>query len=97
MQVEKTLRKSDLEMYLAGGFNIEAIEYQVENGKNAVRIKYPTRLADMCENILKKHFHYLSLLVLSLLQMPAWGDWLSEEEIQGVAAYVFDQASGDKW
>lgn len=29
--------------------------------------------------------------------MPAWGDRLSEEEIDAVAAYVYDQASGSKW
>lgn len=28
--------------------------------------------------------------------MPAWGDRLSEEEIEAVANYVFDQASGNK-
>lgn len=64
VQVEKTLRKADIEKYLDGGFNVAAIENQVTNGKNA---------------------------------MPAWGDRLSEDEIQAVAAYVFDQASGDKW
>eukprot|EP00617_Octactis_speculum_P024058 CAMPEP_0185744454 /NCGR_PEP_ID=MMETSP1174-20130828/2579_1 /TAXON_ID=35687 /ORGANISM="Dictyocha speculum, Strain CCMP1381" /LENGTH=146 /DNA_ID=CAMNT_0028417869 /DNA_START=40 /DNA_END=480 /DNA_ORIENTATION=- len=29
--------------------------------------------------------------------MPAFGGRLSDEEIEDVAAYVFDQASGDKW
>uniref|UniRef100_Q7M1S5 Cytochrome c-553 n=1 Tax=Chlorella vulgaris TaxID=3077 RepID=Q7M1S5_CHLVU len=29
--------------------------------------------------------------------MPAWGDRLDEFEIAAVAAYVFDQASGNKW
>ncbi len=29
--------------------------------------------------------------------MPAWAGRLSEDEIQDVAAYVYDQASGDKW
>ena len=29
--------------------------------------------------------------------MPAWGGQLSPEEINAVASYVFDQASGDKW
>ena len=29
--------------------------------------------------------------------MPAFGGRLSDEEIDDVAAYVFDQASGDKW
>jgi cytochrome c6 len=29
--------------------------------------------------------------------MPAWEDTLSEEQIQAVAAYVFDQASNSKW
>ncbi|GAB4816003.1 hypothetical protein N2152v2_003049 [Parachlorella kessleri] len=29
--------------------------------------------------------------------MPAWGDRLSEEEIEAVANYVFDQASNNKW
>jgi cytochrome c6 len=29
--------------------------------------------------------------------MPAWAGRLSEDEIQDVAAYVFDQASNDKW
>ncbi|KAI3432457.1 hypothetical protein D9Q98_004007 [Chlorella vulgaris] len=36
VQNEKTLRKSALEQYLAGGFNQDAIVYQVENGKNAM-------------------------------------------------------------
>lgn len=43
---------------------LEAIVYQVENGKGA---------------------------------MPAWDGRLSEDEIQAVAAYVYDQAAGDKW
>jgi cytochrome c6 len=64
VQAEKTLRKAALEQYLDGGFNVEAITYQVENGKNA---------------------------------MPAWSSRLSEEEIAGVAAYVYSQASGDLW
>lgn len=64
VQAEKTLEKGALEQYLEGGFNTDAIEYQVTNGKNA---------------------------------MPAWGDRLSEEEIQGVAAYVFKQAEGNLW
>ncbi|PSC76507.1 7-hydroxymethyl chlorophyll a chloroplastic [Micractinium conductrix] len=64
VQLEKTLDKAALEQYLTGGFNIEAIETQVENGKGA---------------------------------MPAWGGRLSEEEIQGVAAYVFKQADGNLW
>ena len=29
--------------------------------------------------------------------MPAWSGTLDDDEIQAVAAYVFDQASGDKW
>jgi mono/diheme cytochrome c family protein len=29
--------------------------------------------------------------------MPAWGGQLSPEEINAVASYVYDQASGDKW
>lgn len=29
--------------------------------------------------------------------MPAFGGRLDEDEIANVAAYVFDQASGDKW
>ncbi|KAJ1455840.1 cytochrome c-like domain-containing protein [Pelagophyceae sp. CCMP2097] len=29
--------------------------------------------------------------------MPAFGGRLSDEEIDDVAAYVIDQASGDKW
>jgi cytochrome c6 len=29
--------------------------------------------------------------------MPAWEDVLSEEEIQAVASYVYDQATNDKW
>ena len=29
--------------------------------------------------------------------MPAFGGKLSDEEIANVAAYVYDQASGDKW
>jgi cytochrome c6 len=29
--------------------------------------------------------------------MPAWEDRLTEEEIQAVASYVFDQATNDKW
>jgi cytochrome c6 len=29
--------------------------------------------------------------------MPAWEDVLEEDEIESVAAYVYDQASGDKW
>ncbi|GLI69069.1 hypothetical protein VaNZ11_013613, partial [Volvox africanus] len=33
---EKTLEKAALEQYLDGGFNIEAIIYQVENGKGAM-------------------------------------------------------------
>ncbi|GIL99580.1 hypothetical protein Vretimale_4718 [Volvox reticuliferus] len=33
---EKTLDKAALEQYLDGGFNIEAIIYQVENGKGAM-------------------------------------------------------------
>lgn len=64
VQNEKTLRKAALEQYLDGGFNIDAIQYQVINGKNA---------------------------------MPAWGDRLDPDEIESVAAYVYDQASGDKW
>jgi cytochrome c6 len=33
---EKTLRKDAITQYLTGGFNIEAITYQVENGKGAM-------------------------------------------------------------
>ena len=29
--------------------------------------------------------------------MPAFGGRLDDEEIQNVAAYVFDQATGAKW
>jgi mono/diheme cytochrome c family protein len=29
--------------------------------------------------------------------MPAWEGTLDDDEIQAVAAYVYDQASGDKW
>ena len=29
--------------------------------------------------------------------MPAWGGQLSPDEIAAVAAYVYDQAAGDKW
>ena len=29
--------------------------------------------------------------------MPAFGGRLSDEEIEDVAAYVYDQATGDKW
>jgi mono/diheme cytochrome c family protein len=29
--------------------------------------------------------------------MPAWGGQLSPDEIKAVAAYVYDQAAGDKW
>lgn len=29
--------------------------------------------------------------------MPAFEGVLSQQEIQAVAAYVFDQAAGDKW
>ena len=29
--------------------------------------------------------------------MPAFGGRLSDEEIEDVAAYVYDQANGDKW
>ena len=61
---QKTLRKEDLEKYLAGGYNIDAIVTQVTNGKNG---------------------------------MPAWAGRLSEDEIQAVAAYVYDQAQGEKW
>ena len=64
VSVEKTLRKADIEKYLDGGFSLEAIEYQIENGKGP---------------------------------MPAWADRLSEDEIKSVAAYVFDQAGGNKW
>ncbi|KAI8474502.1 MAG: cytochrome c6 precursor [Monoraphidium minutum] len=61
---DHTLEKAAIEQFLDGGFNLEAIVYQVENGKGA---------------------------------MPAWDGRLSDEEIQGVSAYVFDQASGNKW
>lgn len=29
--------------------------------------------------------------------MPAWEGTLDDDEIQAVAAYVYDQAAGDKW
>jgi cytochrome c6 len=29
--------------------------------------------------------------------MPAWAGTLDEDEIQAVAAYVYDQAQGSKW
>jgi cytochrome c6 len=29
--------------------------------------------------------------------MPAWADRLDDEEIESVAAYVYSQASNDKW
>ena len=29
--------------------------------------------------------------------MPAWSGRLSEDEINNVAAYVYDQAKGNKW
>lgn len=57
---QNTLAKAALEQYLDGGYNVEAITYQVINGKNA---------------------------------MPAWGDRLSEEEIESVSAYVYQKAS----
>lgn len=61
---DHTLQRAAIEQYLTGGFNIEAIETQVRNGKGA---------------------------------MPAWEGRLDDDEIVAVAAYVFDQASGDKW
>ncbi|WIA14463.1 hypothetical protein OEZ86_012959 [Tetradesmus obliquus] len=61
---DHTLRKAAMEQFLQGGFNLEAITYQVENGKGA---------------------------------MPAWSGTLDDDEIAAVAAYVYDQASGDKW
>eukprot|EP00775_Hariotina_reticulata_P002086 gene2086-2405_t len=47
-----------------GKFTLEAIVYQVENGKNA---------------------------------MPAWSGTLDDDEIQAVAAYVYDTASKAAW
>lgn len=64
IESQKTLRKEALETYLDGGFSVESIIYQVENGKGA---------------------------------MPAWEGVLSPEEIQSVAAYVYDQATNSKW
>nr|Q09099.1 RecName: Full=Cytochrome c6; AltName: Full=Cytochrome c-552; AltName: Full=Cytochrome c-553; AltName: Full=Cytochrome c553; AltName: Full=Soluble cytochrome f [Chlorolobion braunii]1A2S_A Chain A, CYTOCHROME C6 [Chlorolobion braunii]1CED_A Chain A, CYTOCHROME C6 [Chlorolobion braunii]1CTJ_A Chain A, CYTOCHROME C6 [Chlorolobion braunii] len=61
---DHTLQKAAIEQFLDGGFNIEAIVYQIENGKGA---------------------------------MPAWDGRLDEDEIAGVAAYVYDQAAGNKW
>eukprot|EP00878_Enallax_costatus_P000181 GHUV01000235.1.p1 GENE.GHUV01000235.1~~GHUV01000235.1.p1 ORF type:complete len:163 (+),score=50.59 GHUV01000235.1:158-646(+) len=61
---DHTLRKAAMEQFLQGGFNLESIVYQVENGKGA---------------------------------MPAWEGTLDDDEIQAVAAYVYDQAAGDKW
>ncbi|KAL4421292.1 hypothetical protein ABPG75_010583 [Micractinium tetrahymenae] len=61
---ERTLRKEAINQYLEGGLTLDAIVYQVENGKGA---------------------------------MPAWDGRLSEDEIQGVAAYVLKQAEGDLW
>lgn len=64
MEAEKTLQKEALEQYLEGGFSVDSIVYQVENGKGV---------------------------------MPSWVGRLSEDEIQSVAAYVYDQASNSKW
>ncbi len=61
---DHTLQKAAIEQYLTGGLNVEAIETQVRQGKNA---------------------------------MPAWEGRLDDDEIVAVAAYVYDQASGDKW
>eukprot|EP00274_Cyanoptyche_gloeocystis_P005037 CAMPEP_0196654304 /NCGR_PEP_ID=MMETSP1086-20130531/4012_1 /TAXON_ID=77921 /ORGANISM="Cyanoptyche gloeocystis , Strain SAG4.97" /LENGTH=150 /DNA_ID=CAMNT_0041985989 /DNA_START=80 /DNA_END=532 /DNA_ORIENTATION=- len=36
IQAEKTLKKAALEQYLDGGYNVDAIKYQVTNGKNAM-------------------------------------------------------------
>eukprot|EP00898_Chlorokybus_atmophyticus_P000501 jgi/Chlat1/1451/Chrsp12S02004 len=36
VQPEKTLFKASLEQYLEGGYNVDAIKYQVINGKNAM-------------------------------------------------------------
>jgi len=33
---EKQLKKEAIEKYLAGGYNVEAIKYQVTNGKNSM-------------------------------------------------------------
>ncbi|KAK9837456.1 hypothetical protein WJX81_003880 [Elliptochloris bilobata] len=64
VQQEKTLSKESLVKYLDGGFSIDAIVHQVENGKNA---------------------------------MPAWAGRLDDEEIQNVAAYVYNQADTNGW
>nr|BDW09767.1 cytochrome c6 precursor [Monactinus simplex] len=61
---DHTLRKAAIEQFLDGGFMLEAIKYQVENGKGA---------------------------------MPAWDGRLSEDEIDSVAAYVYDKAANDSW
>ncbi|GBF92470.1 cytochrome c6 [Raphidocelis subcapitata] len=61
---DHTLQKAAIEQFLDGGFNLESIVYQVENGKGA---------------------------------MPAWEGRLSDEEIDAVANYVYDQAANNKW
>lgn len=61
---DHTLQKAAIEQFLTGGLTLEAITYQVENGKGA---------------------------------MPAWEGTLDDDEIQAVSAYVFDQATNDKW
>ncbi len=64
VQVEKSLQKSALELYLDGGLSEVSVVTQATNGKGA---------------------------------MPAFGDSLSEEEIQAVASYVYNQATNDLW
>jgi cytochrome c6 len=61
---DHTLQKAAIEQFLTGGFNVEAIETQVRNGKGA---------------------------------MPALEGRLDDDEIVAVAAYVYDQAAGNKW
>jgi hypothetical protein len=40
---------------------------------------------------------YLSQVTKGKGSMPAWLGQLSPEEINAVASYVFEQATGDKW
>eukprot|EP00887_Chlorella_sp_A99_P005034 scaffold4.g5034.t1 len=102
VQVEKTLSKASLETYLDGGFNEGAIVKQVTNGKasaglceclpcgrgGVVRVP-PVGATTTSSDRLSQHAPPPPLQNA----MPAWGDRLTEEEIQAVAAYVFNQAN----
>jgi hypothetical protein len=64
---------------------------------SSIFLSHPPPLFLLFSSSLFPLFLSLSQVTNGKGSMPAWGGQLSPEEINAVASYVYDQASGDKW